>query len=262
MAEKEDVYNQTSSELPGFKGVTERFLRKFRTISFLLGLMPLGLIYLICIGLSVLPGVMIYQYFDSISSDLHFVFRSLSLAFSIALAYVSYILAVVIVVPLVNFLLPFRLRSVRGNWYSLHTIPWFYHNALVQLVRYTVLDLVTPSPINTFFFKMMGMKMGKGCVINTSNISDPALIELGDYVTIGGSATLFAHYGMGGYLIIDKLKIGDNSTIGLKASLMGNVEIGKNCVVGPHVILLPKSRLADGEKISVDQSTQKEKREA
>lgn len=90
---------------------------------------------------------------------------------------------------------------------------------------------------------MMGMKVGKGGIINTSNISDPCLIEIGDNVTIGGSATLIAHYGMKGVLIIDKLVIHDNVTIGLSACLFGNVVIGENVLVGPHEVVLPKSRI-------------------
>lgn len=92
---------------------------------------------------------------------------------------------------------------------------------------------------------MMGMKIGKGGIINTSNISDPCLIEIGDNVTIGGSATLIAHYGMKGILIIDKLIIEDNVTVGLRASLFGNVVIKKNATIKPHEVVLPKSIISE-----------------
>lgn len=246
---KKDLVNETTSDLPGLRGLSETFLRKFRNISFILGLVPIGVLYLVCLGVSLSPGIYIFGWASEYVAGLSLWQQSIAYGFAIAAGYIAYIFCLILVVPLVNFLMPFRLKPARGNWYSLHSIPWYYHNALVQLVRYTVLDLVTPTPINMMFFRMMGMKMGKGCIVNTSNISDPALIELGDFVTIGGSATLFAHYGMDGYLIIDKLKIGSHTTIGLKASVMGNVEIGSHCTVGPHVVLLPKTRLADGEKV-------------
>jgi acetyltransferase-like isoleucine patch superfamily enzyme len=95
------------------------------------------------------------------------------------------------------------------------------------------------------FFKMMGMKIGKGTMINTSNISDPCLIEIGDYVTIGGSATLIAHYGMKGFLVIDRLEIRDKATIGLRASVFGDVVVGKGQTVKAHDVLLPKTRIED-----------------
>ncbi len=85
-------------------------------------------------------------------------------------------------------------------------------------------------------------------MINTTNISDPCLIEIGDYVTIGGSATLVAHYGMKGFLVIDKLIIKDGATIGLKASLFGDVIVGERALVKPNDVLLPKTRIPDVPK--------------
>ena len=95
---------------------------------------------------------------------------------------------------------------------------------------------------------MMGMKVGKGTMINTTNISDPCLIEIGDFVTIGGSATLIAHYGMKGMLIIEKLKIEDNVTVGLRATLFGDVVIGKGATVKPNEVILPKTRIPEYKK--------------
>jgi acetyltransferase-like isoleucine patch superfamily enzyme len=141
-----------------------------------------------------------------------------------------------------------KLKPWRGGWYSLQSLPWYYHNALVQLVRYTFLDLVTPSPLNVLFYRMMGMKIGKGVMINTTNISDPGLITLEDNVTIGGSATLFAHYAQGGYLVIAPTIIKKGATIGLRASVMGDVIVGEKVTVKPHSILLPKTRLNKGDK--------------
>lgn len=92
---------------------------------------------------------------------------------------------------------------------------------------------------------MMGMKIGKGSIINTSNISDPCLIEIGEFVTIGGSASLVAHYGQKGMLIIDRLVIKDKATIGLKASLFGDVVVGKGALVKAHEVVMPKTRIPD-----------------
>ena len=95
---------------------------------------------------------------------------------------------------------------------------------------------------------MMGMKVGKGVMINSTNISDPCLITLGNYVTIGGSATVFAHYAQKGYLIIAPTTIDDGANIGLKASVMGGVHVGKNVNVLPHACVLPKTVLPDQKR--------------
>ncbi len=59
------------------------------------------------------------------------------------------------------------------------------------------------------FYRMMGMKIGKGAHINTTNISDPAMIEIGNHVTIGGSVHIIGHYASKGFLIVNKVKIND-----------------------------------------------------
>lgn len=93
----------------------------------------------------------------------------------------------------------------------------------------------------------MGMKIGTGTVINTAYISDPSMIQMGKKVTIGGSVTIVGHYGQAGLLIISPVRIGDNCTIGLKASIMGGVTIGNNVKIMPHSVVMPKTTIPDGE---------------
>jgi len=96
----------------------------------------------------------------------------------------------------------------------------------------------------------MGMKLGKNAHINTTNISDPGMIEIGDNVTIGGSVYIIAHYASKGFLIVEKVKIHDNVTIGLKATIMGAVEVGEGAMIGPHEVILPKTKVPAGRKPS------------
>lgn len=91
------------------------------------------------------------------------------------------------------------------------------------------------------------MTIGRGTTINSTCISDPAMIELGDQVTIGGSATIVAHYGQGGYLVLAPTKIGNGATIGLRATIMGGVDIGANAKILPNSVVLPKSVIPSNE---------------
>lgn len=208
---------------------------------------PIGLLYIVCMGVSLTPGIMLYNTISTATAESHTIIKSFSLGLSFATGFFLYGFSLIFVVPLVNKLLPLKVRPQRSSWFSLSVIPWYYHNALTYLVRYTFLDFITPTPLNKLFYQMMGMKVGKGTMINTSNISDPCLIEIGDNVTIGGSCTLVAHYGMKGILIIDKLVIEDNAVIGLRASLFGDVVIGRGGVVKPHEVIYPKTRVAGKE---------------
>jgi len=214
--EKLDV-NSTKSELKGASGLMESFLRKFRTPSFMIMMAPIAVLYVFCMGVSLTPGVLLFNWASETTRDSHALIHGLSLGMSLAAGFFMYGLTLIFVVPLVNKLLPLKVKPHRASWFSLSVIPWYYHNALTYLVRYTFLEFITPTPMNKLYFQMMGMKVGKGSMINSTNISDPCLIEIGDYVTIGGSATLLAHYGMKGMLIIDRLVIQDNVTIGFRA---------------------------------------------
>jgi NDP-sugar pyrophosphorylase family protein len=249
--EKTDI-NSTHSTKKGWAAIIENLFRRFSTVGFALFLVPITCVFIFCIGVALTPGIMLFQWAGSLMIETPFVLKAFYYGLCGGGAFISFVLTLIFVVPIMNLpCLPF-VKSYRGAWFSIESIPWFYHNALTYLVRYTVLDFITPSPLNILFFKMMGMKIGKGVLLNTSNISDPCLIRLGDYVTIGGSAYMMAHYGMKGFLIIDKLHIKRGAMIGLSAKLLGGVTIGEKAVVAPNVAVLPKTIIKDGEKFGLN----------
>jgi hypothetical protein len=242
-----DVHAKTSGR-EGALGWLETVFRSFRTLGFSLTLVPIAFFYVLCMGISLTPGMMLMTAAYDWARDFPFLIKNFALASALSLSFLSYGLTLIFVVPLVNLPILHKVRPHRASWFSLSVIPWYYHNALTYLVRYTFLDLITPTPLNKLFYQMMGMKIGKGSMINTSNISDPCLIEIGDHVTIGGSVTMVAHYGQKGLLVIEKIVIHDEVTIGLKASVFGDVVIGKGAMVKPHEVVLPKSRVPAKEE--------------
>lgn len=243
--------NSTRSLKKGPMALLENTIRKFSTIAFILFLLPLVLLYVMILGFSITPAIYLFQKANIWVEGYSLFIKSLCYGMCAGAGFISFILCLIFIVPIFNApLIPF-VRPYRGAWYSLESIPWYYHNALTYLVRYTILEFLTPSPLNILFFKMMGMKIGKNVVINTSNISDPCLIQLDDYVTIGGSAFMMAHYGMKGYLIIDKLHLKRGAMIGLGAKLLGGVTIEEKATVLPNSAVLPKTIVAAGEKYGV-----------
>lgn len=248
--EKADI-NSSHSTKKGWQAIIENVFRRFQTFGFVLFLVPIALVFVFCIATALTPGIMLFQWAGERIADYPFILKAFCYGLCGGGAFIGFIFTLIFVVPLMNLpCLPF-VKPYRGAWFSIESIPWFYHNALTYLVRYTVLDFLTPSPLNILFFKMMGMKIGKGVMINSSNISDPCLIKLGDYVTIGGSAYMMAHYGMKGFLIIDRLHIKRGAMIGLSAKILGGVTIGEKAVVAPNTAVLPKTIIKDGEKFGV-----------
>ena len=246
-----DDINAKGSTKAGAGGLIENIFRKFSTLAFLLLLFPILFLYVFCLAVALTPGVLLFQWAQPFMASYSLLLKSFCYATTFGFGFFGFVFTLIFIVPLVNFpFIPF-VKAYRGAWYSIESIPWYYHNALTYLVRYTVLDLITPSPLNVLFFKMMGMKVGKNVMINTSNVSDPCLIVLEDYVTIGGSVYMMAHYGMKGFLIIDKLVIKKGAMVGLAAKLLGGVVIGEKAVVAPNVAVLPKTVIKPGEKYGV-----------
>jgi serine acetyltransferase len=241
-----DIDPQNTS-YSGILGLYELALRRFKTLVYALTVLPLYILASIFVGVAFMPGIALFQWASDVSSHQNWFVHAFAIGLALGTGFFLYGFTLLFVLPLANFILRARPKVHRGPYYSIDFLQWYVHNALTYLMRYTFLEFITPTPFNILFYQLMGMKIGKGTQINTSFISDPALIELGKRVTIGGSATLCAHYGQGGYLVVAPVSIGDNVTIGLKASIMGGVEIGNDAKVMPHSVILPKTKIGAGE---------------
>lgn len=236
--------NRQKSHKKGPFGFVENFLRNFQSLSYIFGIVPIVGLFAFCLSFAITPLVYfvlsVWQFrFESL------LMQSFTLALAVSAGLLTFMLALPLIVVIVNRPLIPLVKAYRGPWFSLESIPWFYHNSLFYLVRYTVLDLLTPTPLSLMFLRGMGMKIGKGSMINTSNISDPCLIEIGDHVTIGGSVYMMAHYGMKGFLIVDKLVVKSKANVGLHSYLMGAVEVGEAAQVLPNTMVLPKTVIPD-----------------
>lgn len=235
------------SDRGGVAGHLESFLRRFKNFVHFVLIVPLASSIVLALGLSAVPGIAIYRGLTLWASGSSFFVECFVMGVASALGYFAFGLTLLLVIPAVNLLIGRKLHPWRGPYYSLEAIRWYLHNAYTYIPRYMFLEFVTPTPFSIMFYKLMGMKIGHGSAINTTNISDPSLIEIGKKVTIGGSVTLIGHYGQGGYLVLAPLRIHDGATIGLKATLMGGVTIGPNAKILPHSIVLPKTQVPAGE---------------
>ena len=237
-----ETINDQKSAKKGAVGTLETTLRKFKNLAFFGALFPIVIFYVFCLGISLWPGTLMFTWAAGYVVGTGALFKSLIYAFAGAGAFISFVFVLILIVPIINYPIKPLVKPFRGAWFSLESIPWLYHNALIYLVRYTVLNLLTPSPISIFFFKAMGMKIGKNVLLNTGNISDACLIEVEDYATVGGSVYMIAHYGMKGFLVVDKMKISRGANIGLHSYVMA-AEVGEYATVMPNSVVLPKTKI-------------------
>ncbi len=246
VTQREDTNPQDSNK-SGMGGLFEIAIRRFRSVGMTATLLALLFVVTGLLGLALVPAISLISFAFEWSEQLAEFPKRFVQGMSIVGGFFAYGFSGIVIVPIANRLVRPLLKPFRGPAYSVEVFGWYVHNILIYCLRYSFLDWITPSPFNVFFYRQMGMRVGKRAEINSSNISDAAYITLEDGVTIGGSATVIAHYAMGGYLVISPVIIRKNATIGLRAVIMGGVEIGEGAKVLPNSVVLPKSVIPAGE---------------
>ena len=225
----------------------DRVVRRFARISYHVFVTLVVVIAASAMGCALAPALWVWHTALTWSASLPWFSRYLVEGLALAAAFFVFGFALLLIVPVYNFVLPTRVKPFKGGYYTAHAVPWALHNVLFYLVRFTFLPFVTLTPIGIWFLKAMGMTIGRHAFVNTELISDPRLITLGDDVTLGGSVRIFAHYGGGGNLVIAPVVIEDRATVGIGVTIMGDVRIARGAVVLPHSALLPGSRVGEGE---------------
>ena len=229
------------------KNAVDRFIRRFHVVSHLTAVLALYAIAALALGLALAPALGLFDWVRKLAAPLAGWSHWLALGLGGGVAFFVFGFSLLVVVVVFNWLLPTRLASFRGSYYTLAAVPWYVHNALFYLARFTFLPFFTFTPIGIWFLQAMGMKIGRGTLINSEYLSDLRLLTLGENVAVGGSVRIFAHYGGGGRLTIAPVVIGDRVTLGLSCTVMGNVVIGDGATILPHSVLLPGSRVGEGE---------------
>ena len=222
-------------------------VRRYARQAYVIVVLGLYAVVASALGLALTPAVLLWQCVAAWSAGFPLLGRAFAIALGAAVAFFAFGFALLIVVPIYNWVLPTKVRPFRGGYYTMQAAPWLLHNALFYLVRYTFLPFVTLTPFGIWFLKAMGTRIGRHAFINTEYISDPQLLQIGDDAALGGSVRICAHFGGGGHLTVAPVVIGARATLGLAVTVMGDVEVGDGATVLPNSVLLPGSRVGAGE---------------
>jgi acetyltransferase-like isoleucine patch superfamily enzyme len=214
----------------------------------IVGPLPFMALAILVAGLALGVGVFVFeQCFSGPLAAVTSWWRYPLTGLALAASYFAYGLSLLVIAPVLNFLLGGKLDPYRGSAVSFAALRWYVHCTMTLVVRYSFLEFVTPSALAQLFYRLMGMKIGSGVTINSTAIADPSLIEIEDGATIGGSASVLAHYAQGGYLVIAPVRIGAGATIGMRAVIMGGVEVGAKAKVLAGSFVLPNTKIPAGE---------------
>ena len=228
---------------PAPSGLVDRFIRRFPVVSHLLAGILLFTMGGSALGLAMVPSMVLVANVGTSLVQSESPWRWPALGILGGFACLLWGAALLVIVPIFNLVLPTRLRASSAGYFTAASLPWYLHNGLFYLVRFTIFPFISATPIGTLFLSAMGMKVGRRVRVTSENFTDVSMITLGDDVVIGGSATIFCHHGGAGKLVIAPVVIEARATIGEKATVMGDVVIGEGATLLAHSVLLPGARV-------------------
>ncbi len=233
---------------PAPSGALDRFIRQFPALSHLLAGIVLFSIGGSALGLAFTPSIVLLAHTWPPLWNAASLWRWPALGLLSGAALMLWGVSLLVIVPIFNFIFPTKLRASSAGYFTAASLPWYLHNGLFYLVRFTVFPFVSATPIGTLFLSAMGARIGRRVRMTSENFTDVCMITLGDDVVIGGSATIFCHFGGAGKLVIAPVIIEARATIGEKATVMGDVVIGEGATILPHTVLLPGTRVGARER--------------
>ena len=199
-------------------------------------------------GLSLVPAILFFQYvLGNLSFVNQYVFlNAFILGTSLSLCFFIFGISLMLIVGIIFRILPIKSKPGLYPIGSIQTIKWGLCGAFLKLVNVAFLDVVTPSFLNIIYFRIIGAKVGKNVQINSVSINDPWLLEIGDNSVIGGGASINCHTVERGKLILERVKIGRNCTIGAQSLVWPGCEIGDSSILSTKSVLKKRSKV--GEK--------------
>lgn len=118
--------------------------------------------------------------------------------------------------------------------------------ARMMLTPLDFMPLVVNRYLRPFFLKCYGAKIGKNAYFSRDNKVDASpLIEIGDNIIVGQLGVISCHYIANEELVLDRVKIGNNVTIGDYAIILPGSILENNIIIGPKSVI-PKKHLKNG----------------
>ena len=214
------------------------------TISQLVLTLVLYVIGAIVMAVALIPAYLFWMFLHYCAMDLDHWWQMFWGLLGISGGYFIFGLSLMLLVGFIRSFLFIRLKEGEYKIGTPETLKWFFVNALFLSVRTVFMDFMQLTPFCAFFYRLMGAKLGRNVQINSKNVADHSLLEIGDNTVVGGNATVIGHIFETRGLRLMKVKIGKNVVIGLNSVIMPGVVIGDGAVVAAGAIV-PKQTVVE-----------------
>ena len=170
----------------------------------------------------------------------------LILGISLFLFFISGLILMGIIIRLLSL-------GIKSGSYEVATFTvfrWLIFSGIYTMAVTLILPVIPMTFFSMLFFRIIGCKIGKNSQINSYMLNDPYLLEIGDNVIVGGQTDISCHIFENSKLILQPIKIGDNSMIGAHCYIAPGVTIGKNCVIGLNSYIRQGKTIPDNSKLT------------
>ena len=157
-------------------------------------------------GLAAIPSVYIflcsYEFLESATP----IIKIGGISLLLGIGYILWGVSTVLLIGFIGLFITPRFKEARVPLRSLTTVRWGLIGALTRF-RSGWMELISPSWVSNIHYRMMGCKIGKNVQINTANLNDAFMVEIGDGAVIGGGASINAHLVEKGELVLSPIKL-------------------------------------------------------
>ena len=141
-------FAEDDSKNPPPRGMLDRLIRRFSRPAYFIVVLGMYALISITLGIALAPALYGFARIAAWSDELPDPVRWLVLGTGLALSFFVFGFSLMVVVPVLNKVLPTKVRPFKGGYYTLRAAPWFLHNGLFYLVRYTFLPFATLTPVS------------------------------------------------------------------------------------------------------------------
>ena len=194
-------------------------------------------------GISAIPGIWMFQEVSNISEPLTRLFAQGS---AIGLGLLAWCIVDLIILGFFGLILRPRSSSAQAPTQSWLTIRWAFMSLFHRLALPS-LQWIVPSFIGNTYYSMMGMKIRKGAQLNSPNLNDPYMIEVGSKTVIGGGAAINGHLFEKDGIHLAKVIIGSDCVIGSGSFIAPGCVIGDKAVIASRAVLPKFTIIPPGE---------------
>ncbi len=170
-----------------------------------------------------------------------------AVALAVPFAYLAWGISMCTLVLMVKWGTFYRPKPGANPVFGPSGARWGLMARLVGFCHDTFVRNFVGTPFVNLWFRLLGAKVGRRVIMNTTDLSDWDLLDIGDDVILGAGAVVICHVVEMGELKLMPVKIGDGCSVGRNTVIFPGCTIGEGSVVGAMSLLTKNRTIPPGQ---------------